>query len=205
MTPKPKILILDDHMLFCQGIERILLEQFNSDIEIINTPKDVVLDDVVNYDIVLVDMDMPHQKGYDFVSSVKELGNTTTKFLIVSMHNKPSLVKKSIEAGVNGYILKDDPLEIFTTAITDVLEDKEFYSERVKTSMKYLTLETIVLSPREEQIIKYIAKGLNANDIAEMLYISVETVKTHNRNIKSKLKIENRAELIKYAYKNLLT
>ncbi|WP_044201213.1 response regulator transcription factor [Flammeovirga sp. OC4] len=202
---KPKILILDDHMLFCQGIERILLEQFNSEINIINNPEDVALDEVLNFDIVLVDMDMPSQKGYEFVSSVKATGNTTTKFLIVSMHNKPSLVKKSIESGVNGYILKDDPLEVFTLAITEILEGKEYYSERVRESMKYLTLETIVLSPREEQIIKYIAKGLNANDIAEMLYISVETVKTHNRNIKSKLKIENRAQLIKYAYKNLLT
>ncbi|NME68435.1 LuxR C-terminal-related transcriptional regulator [Flammeovirga aprica] len=201
----PKILILDDHMLFCQGIERILLEQFNSEIDIINNPKEVILNEVNNYDIVLVDMDMPGQKGYDFVSTVKETGNKTTKFLIVSMHNKPSLVKKSIESGVNGYILKDDPLEVFTEAITAILEGGEFYSERVEESMKYLTLETIILSPREEQILKYIAKGLNANDIAEMLYISVETVKTHNRNIKSKLKIENRAELIKYAYKNLLT
>lgn len=205
MLTNSQILIVDDHLLFCKGIERILVEHFETNVDIINDPTEVKAINLHDYAIVLVDMDMPQQKGYDFVREMKKLGYDKTKYLIVSMHNKPSLVKKSIEAGVNGYILKDDPLDIFTLAISEILAGKEFYSDRIKASLKYLTLETIVLSPREEQIIKYIAKGMSSQDIAKELFISIETVKTHNRNIKTKLKIDNRAELIKYAYKNLLT
>lgn len=205
MLTDSRILIVDDHLLFCKGIERILVEYFKTKVDIINDPTIAKFKNLNDYAIVLVDMDMPQQKGYDFVRDMKSIGYNETKFLIVSMHNKPSLVKKSMKAGVDGYILKDDPLEIFTEAIEQILKGKEFYSDRIKASMKFLTLEAIVLSPREEQILKYIAEGKSSQDIAEELYISIETVKTHNRNIKTKLKIENRAELIKYAYKNLLT
>lgn len=204
MSTLPEILILDDHQLFCKGIERILVDNFSPNVKIINDPILALALELNAFDIILVDMDMPHKKGYEFVREAKNLGFTKTKFLIVSMHNKPSIVKKSIEAEVDGYILKDDPIDIFTTAINTILLGKKFYSQRIKASMKFLTLDSILLSPREEEVLRYIAKGLNSNEISKKLHISVETVKTHNRNIKTKLNIENRAELIKYAFNNLL-
>ncbi|MBB6460013.1 response regulator transcription factor [Flammeovirga kamogawensis] len=200
------ILIVDDHILFSMGIEQLIKKHFTAEVQSISNPEEALKLPLGIYDIILIDMDMPQMKGFEFIERAqKKLVGRKTKFLIVTMHDKPSIIKKTIEQKINGYILKDDNAKEFVKAIDSLKNNGTYFSERIKHILESSTKDNeVFLSPREEDILKLVAKGRSNADIATELFISTETVKTHNRNIKSKLNIENRADLVKYAIDNLL-
>ncbi|AZQ63066.1 response regulator transcription factor [Flammeovirga pectinis] len=200
------ILIVDDHILFSMGIEQLIKKHFTAEVQSISNPEEALKLPLGIFDIILIDMEMPQMKGFEFIERAqKKLIGRSTKFLIVTMHDKPSIIKKTIEQKINGYILKDDNAKEFVKAIDYLQNNGTYFSKRIKSILEFSTAENeVFLSPREEDILKLVAKGRSNADIADELFISTETVKTHNRNIKSKLNIENRADLVKYAIDNLL-
>ena len=100
-------------------------------------------------------------------------------------------------------ILKNDN-EYFEEAIHNVLQRKTFYSPEILALLKNAESQNIALSEREEQIIRFICKGANNKFISEQLHISIETVKTHKRNIRDKLGLSETSEIIEYANQNIL-
>ncbi|ANQ52325.1 response regulator transcription factor [Flammeovirga sp. MY04] len=201
---KLKILIVDDHVLFCTGIEQILKNLLNADVEVCFDPKETLEKyDLNKYQIILVDMDMPEMKGFEFIERAKEK-TVDTKYLIVSMHSKPSILRKANRLNIDGYILKDDDMTTFTEAITTITNGGQYFTSKLNGVMSVQSIEKTVVSPREEQIIRMVAEGKSMKTISEILFISHETVKTHTKNIRAKLQIDSKADLIKYAVENLL-
>ncbi|OHX64378.1 response regulator transcription factor [Flammeovirga pacifica] len=199
-----KILIVDDHVLFCTGIEQILKNLLNAEVTVCFNPIDALTElPLHEYQIILVDMDMPEIKGFEFIKRAKAI-TTDCKFLIVSMHSKPSILIKAKRLNIDGYILKDDEMSTFQEAILEIMDGRQYFTHKVNSFMKLREDTKAFVSPREEQIIKLIADGKSMKDISDELFISHETVKTHTKNIKAKLKIDTRADLIKYAVENLL-
>ncbi|PWJ44382.1 response regulator transcription factor [Sediminitomix flava] len=204
MDQNLKLLIVDDHVLFCNGLEQIIKQHItNAEVVIVNNPLLGLELPLSTFDLILVDMDMPQIKGFEFIKRARDQYEDL-KFMIVTMHNKLSIIRKVQKEKIMGYMLKDDDAIDFLNGILSILDGNEYYSKQVIDTMLQSPKEEIVLTLREEEILNHLAQGLSMQEIAEDFSISLETVKTHAKNIKSKLKVGNKAELIKYAIDNLI-
>ena len=128
------------------------------------------------------------------------------------MHSEKQYVKDVLEAGADGYLLKNCTYRQLTDAIQSVYEGKKYLSEDI-TGMVisgYLTKsgseasEYEKLSVREKEIFRLFAEGKTTREIGELLFISVKTVNTHKQNILVKLELKSNSDLVKYALKNQL-
>ena len=200
-----RILILDDHIIFAKGISNLLQDKL-SDLEVcMFSSIKILLDsnaDFSKFDLLISDIELPNENTFEFLS------NTRAQFpklpiLIVSMHNKLSVIKKCKDIGIEGYILKDDQVHV-ADVVKLVVDGKEFYSEKVKETLEILNKKEQVLTPKEEQIMGLIVQGKSSADIIKELFVSPNTLKTHKKNIFRKLDINSTTELVKYYYNNYI-
>lgn len=200
-----KIIILDDHTLFLKGMRLILKECYTScDVHVYQSIKALKQDHLNfdTFDLLISDIELPNEDTFGLFEELKQ-NYPHLPILVVSMHKKHSVIKKCKALNIEGYLLKDED-EQLTKAIEVILEGKEYYSERVVEFCNQTQNTFNKLSFREEEIIKLIANGFNNNEIAEKLFLSAETIKTHKRNIRTKLGIHNTHEIIEYAKKNFI-
>ncbi|MEQ9301820.1 MAG: response regulator transcription factor [Cyclobacteriaceae bacterium] len=209
---KIKIIVVDDHALVRQGIISMLASV--DAIEITGEAENGVLAmELLESglpDILLVDINMPKMDGVTLSEKAIEL-YPDLKVIILSMDVTMGYVKKSIQAGVKGYIPKDSSRDTLIEAITKVHNGEKFFSERVsevilkgfyENDLSDKPKKTGDLSKREEEVLKLIASGMSNRDIADKLFISIRTVDAHRNHIIQKLKLRSTAELVKYAIKN---
>jgi DNA-binding NarL/FixJ family response regulator len=170
---KIKILLVDDHAVVRKGLISLLEDE--SQLKIVGdvgSGKEA-LEFVKNHkvDIVLLDLNMPEMSG---IETAKHLSKTHPKLkkLVFSMHNDPDYVLKSIENGVDGYILTKKTTTKDNKSVLDLLSKKEL------------------------EILQLVAKGLSSQEIAEKLELSVRTVSNHRANMLRKTNINNTTELV---------
>ena len=205
MNEKFKILILDDHSLFSEGLGEILKSYFKS--VVIHKFQSIkeVRDKNTNfnsYQLIISDIELPKEDIFEFLTTLKS-DYPSIPILVISMHNKLSVIKKCKKIAVEGYILKDDH-ELIITAVETLMKGESYYSNKVLDTFSLLKKKEKLLTPREEEIIKLIANGKNNQQIAETLFVSVNTITTHRKNINQKLNISNAGELIKYYYEHYI-
>ncbi len=202
-----KILIADDHQIVLDGYESILKTE--PQIKIIATANNgqQVLDYIESrpIDIVLLDLNMPVLNGLE-TTKILKIKYPNVKILILTMFEDAMHIKEMIDAGVDGYLLKNSSKSTLIRAIDSIMEGKPFFDAEVTKNILNNFKQTIqiendkvVLSERELEIITLVAQGKSNSDIAEKLFISPHTVKTHRKNINFKLNIHNAAELIHFA------
>lgn len=206
---KIKVLIADDHKIVLDGL-RLLLDQ-EQDIETVGEALDG--DEVIDktnsleeVDIVILDINMPKKDGIEVTRIIKD-SYPEIKILVASMYNKKEFIKNLMEAGIDGYILKNSGRAELLTAIRSLAKGEPYYSGAVtktitKSYQKSKIFDTpgeIDLTQREKEIIKLIAEEHSTSEIAEKLFISVHTVSTHRKNILSKLSVKNTAGIVKFA------
>jgi len=213
---KQSILVVDDHQLVLDGLVSIVREM--DDFEIIGSARNgkegLTLSETMNPNIVLMDIDMPIMNGLEATRRIKQLSNET-KVIILTMHNEASLIKKVMDIGADGYLLKNSDRDEFHNALCSVSKGKSYFSSEVTqllldpTARKNPSFEidkdTIQLSKlteRELDVLKLISEGLSNKEIGEKLFISHRTVDTHRTNLMKKLDVHNIAGLIKFAIKN---
>lgn len=196
--------MLDDHSLFINGMKSILSKAIeNVSFICFNSIKDfknaaIELD---KYDLFISDLELPNEDIFSFFKEIKQ--NSDIPILVISMHQKISLVRKCKQLNLQGYILKNDD-EYLLLAVQEILKGNSYFSPKIKQLLNDYSLQQKLLSEREEQVIKYICSGQSNSMIANDLNISVETVKTHKKNIKIKLGLSETHELIEFAKKNIL-
>lgn len=196
-----KIILIDDHSLFAEGLSKIIADRFtNADIQYFQSIKS--FEDAAverqEIDLIISDIELPGEDVFPFFEEYAQV-----PILVISMHNKLHVIRKCLELGVKGYILKDDH-DKFEKAIKMLLNNDTYYSPQVKKKLKLLETRENILTPKEETIIRLIAEGKSNNDIADELFISINTIKTHRKNIHSKLNMSSTGELIKYFYDNYI-
>lgn len=208
---KIKVLLVDDHQLFREGIATLLFSAEN--IEVIAQAEDGAdaIEKVKYYkpDVVLLDIAMPRMNGIEAAKKIKIL-NPAVKVITLSMHSDKQYVKGVLEAGADGYLLKNCTYRQLTDAVQTVYEGKKYLSQDITEMVinGYLSpskseeREYDKLSEREKEIFMLFAHGKSTREIGEKLFISVKTVNTHKQNILAKLKLTSNAELVKYALKN---
>jgi DNA-binding NarL/FixJ family response regulator len=209
---KIRVLLVDDHQLIIDGLRGFI--ESNSDYQVVgeaNTGVEAIrLASVLNPDVILMDIEMPEMSGIQACEEIKKQ-MPGCKVIIVSMHNEKQLIKKLIDLGANGYLLKNSQQSEVMNAIEKVLKNQSYFSQDVTLSLldkspkKEAGSEVLAiteLTDREVEILRLIAQGMTNKEVGDTLNISHRTVDTHRTNLMKKLDANNVAGLIRFAFKN---
>jgi DNA-binding NarL/FixJ family response regulator len=196
-----KIAIADDHQLFRDGLKRLLLDE--PDMEVIWSVNDGnQLLERLHFnqpDVMLLDIQMPNLTGIESIPRIKT-NFPSMGIIVLTMHNEKPYIKAVKELGVNGYLFKNTANEILTQAIRKVSEGGEYFPAEVLYILNQQTVEDVInLSKRELEVLSLIAQEYSNADIADKLFLSVETINTHRKNLLRKLDVRNTAGLVKTA------
>ena len=198
------IAIAEDHQSLIDGIE--LLLKYNDDFKIVGTANDGErLIEIVNAkqpDVVLVDIRMPKIDGIQATKIIKA-SYPDTKIVAFTMFDQDDAVKQMLDAGAEGYLLKDSPLDEVLNAITAVMKGEVFYDKSIDVSLlqgnKTTTEAKPLLSKSERDILALVGLGKTSSEISEIRHTSVSTVEKHRKNMIRKLGLSGRGELLRYA------
>jgi two-component system, NarL family, nitrate/nitrite response regulator NarL len=203
-----RILLVDDHAILLDGIKNLLQQEEGITVAGIAESAEKALEFLKtnDVDIVITDFHMPGMDGLTLVHTIKRI-QPQIKTIILSMHDETHLVKEILRAGVNGYVLKKDTHKELMAAIDEVKNGKVYLSSDINkiliTNLQNPD-EGRLLTDREREILKLIAKEYSNKQIAEELFISERTVETHRKNIFKKTATNSLVGLIKFAYSNNL-
>lgn len=197
-----RVLVADDHALFRRGVAELLREEGGFELvgEASNGRQAVEMCRSAEPDVILMDVHMPGGSGTEAVRQVKDTSNTRVLMLTVS--DKDDDLLGAIEAGADGYLLKNaEPQDLFR-GIRKVASGQGYLSPEVTNKVMRRAVDAEVqllpvpLSPREREVLARLAKGFTTAEIAADLVISASTVKTHVRHILEKLEAANRTEAV---------
>lgn len=204
------VLIADDHQLFREGLVNLISSA--PDVEVVAEAKDgreaTEKAKKLKPDVVLIDIGMPEMNGIEATRIIKK-DNRQVKVIAVSMHSDRQFVKGALEAGADGYLLKNCTYRQLIDAIQSVISGKKYLSDDITEMViqGYLDPEETApenqadLSERELEVLKLYAEGKSTREISEKLFISVKTVGTHKQHIFEKLGLKSNADMVKYAIK----
>lgn len=205
---KIKVLVVDDHAMFRQGI-RALLEGCE-DVEIVGeaTEGREAIEKVLQLapQVVLMDIAMPVMGGLEATRRIQK-ESPNTKVLVLTQYEDSEYILSLLRAGAKGYISKTATVSELISAIRTVHQGESYLYPSATTTLieEYLTRvggeknEYERLTDREREILQLVAEGRTNREIADRLFISIKTVLRHRTNVMEKLGFHNRTELIKYA------
>jgi len=214
MAKRKSILIIDDHPLFREGLKSIIGRDSRFEVvgEAGNGREGSRRARELKPDLVMVDISLPDQSGIELTREIRT-ALPETCVLIVSMHSKIDYIAEAFQAGATGYVVKESASERLLHALEYVSRGEYFLDssvsqEVVKKLMESPAREAKItnavygtLTPREQEVMRLLAEGLSAKQVAEKLFISPKTVENHRSNIMSKLGLHSTVELIRYAAK----
>ncbi len=215
-----KIVLIDDHILFREGVRRIL--EFEDDFQVVAEGNDgdevISLVEAYNPDVVLMDINMPHINGVEatkgLIDKYPEL-----KVIILSIHDDENYVTHALKSGAQGYLLKEMDSDTLIEAIKIVSEGgsylhpkvthnlvKEFRRLSDSQSGKIEQIEyrkpLHLLTRRECEVLQLLADGKSNRGVSEALFISEKTVKNHVSNILQKMNVNDRTQAVVTAIRN---
>lgn len=210
---KVRILLADDHTIVRKGI-RSLLDDVHS-FEVVGEAEDgrdaVTQAEQLHPDVILMDHTMPRLNGLEATRMIRKR-LPDAKILILTMHNDEEYILQFLQAGADGYLVKQSAPTELVQAIQAVSRGESFLSPSVSRTVidEYLRRATTEQQPnpvgrltsREREVLQLIAEGLSTGQIAEALHISDKTVRVHRMNLMQKVEIDNVAELTRFAIRN---
>jgi two-component system, NarL family, response regulator NreC len=208
--PRLRILLADDHTIVRQGIRKILEDR--PDWEVVaeaGDGREAVRQAIeLGPDIALLDIGMPMLNGIEATSQITRRA-PAVKVVILSMHPNEAYITRALQAGAKGYLLKDSADSDLIRALTLVSQGKSFFSPAVAKVMlddyvRHLAARGIVdrydsLSEREREIFQLVAEGRSNKEIADLLFVSPNTIETHRAHIMEKLDVHSAVELVLFA------
>jgi DNA-binding NarL/FixJ family response regulator len=206
-----RLLLVDDQNLICQGLKAML--SLEPDLEIVGIANngEVAIQQAADLqpDVVLMDVRMPVMDGREATRAITQQ-YPQVKVLVLSTFDDDQYIADAMRAGAKGYLLKDMPSEELAQAIRFVqlgytqlapgLMEKLIAGMPSASAPKSPEVPLPQLTPREEEVLHLIGSGLTNRDIAQNLYISEGTVKTHVTHLLNRLNLRNRAQLAIYAH-----
>jgi len=208
---KIKVILVDDHQMFRDGVKSVLSDEENITIigEVGHANDLYKLLESKKPDLIITDISMPDISGIDITKYVTE-NFPDINILILSMHSNEEFITKALNAGANGYLPKDTSMNELLQAINIIAKGENYFNKGISdTILKSMVNKSKVskndtLTSRELEIVHQVVEGLSNKEIAEKLNISVRTVDSHKNNILHKLGLKSSVEMVKYAIKNKL-
>jgi DNA-binding NarL/FixJ family response regulator len=212
-TKRLRILVADDHDLVRRGIRGLLRTQRGWSIvaEAATGREAIQMAKKSRPDLAILDVDMPDLDGLEATRQILEASGDTT-VLILTLHGSDLLLRRALEMGARGYVLKSDLPDQLIKAIRTVSRGKQFLAPKATDVMVHAFLRGDVErkasgrlqerpTPRELEILRLLAVGKSNKEIAAELGITVRTAETHRAKIMQKLGFHSLAELIHYAFR----
>ena len=211
------IVIAEDHTILREGLKSLLASR--PDLKVVGEAGDgleairCVRDH--SPDMILLDLSMPRMTGLDAIKEIKRI-NPDIKIIVLTVHSSEEYILATLQAGADGYVLKEAHSAELETAIRHVLEGRRYLSPSISGTVidgllqgkKASAIRSAwdTLTQREREILKLIAEGHKNKDIADLLCISIKTVEKHRANLMEKLGLHNVAALTALAAeKGLIT
>ena len=201
-----RVLIVDDHAVVRAGLH--LLLDAEDDIETVGEAGDarqaIFEARSTKPDVVLMDVVLGDESGIDLTPELLH-EQPQARVLVLSMQDDPRYVREAFAAGARGYVLKEAADTELVTAIREIARGGSYVHPALGARMAAAdaaaadAAEHDPLSDREREVLRLLALGHTNQEIAEMLFISVRTAETHRAHIMQKLRLETRAELVRYA------
>lgn len=201
--PKQAIIIADDHPIFRCGLSHIIndSEVFTVVAEAENTAQLFDAIQTSPCDIVILDMKMPNNRdGMQALQRLKEC-YPEKKVMIISQMCSPDLVAEAMKLGADGYVTKNDISDMILPFLKSISNGEKVMSPRIQSILMNTSGDMVEkLTLREHDILRLSVDGLNRQDIASELGITISTVNFHRQNIKEKLHVHSLAEMIHAAH-----
>jgi len=199
----PRVLIVDDHQLFAEGLSHVLKDRF----DVVGTITDGrLLSDAVRRlqpDVVLLDMSMPHVSGLDVLLELKAK-RCECRTIVVTMHADARMAAEAIKAGASGFVLKESGREELVTAIDAVLQGQTYLTSTLTRDVLSLMAgpadpEHVELTLRQREVLRLIVQGQRVKEIAAALDLSPRSVESIKYRMMQDLNVQSTAGLVRYA------
>lgn len=213
MSREITIVLADDHVLLRSGL-KLLLEREPS-FKVVGEASDgeeaLLILQEKRPDIIILDISMPNMDGLECIREIKSRG-FKTKIIVLTMHDDESYIKEVMRAGAVAYVQKGSVDTELFLAIREVNKGMIYLSPKDSTSLlNMLVIEPMkkvqeddpytLLSSREREVLKLLARGYSLKEIGDKLYLSIKTVDTYKTRIMEKLNFTKKSQIVSYALK----
>ena len=211
-----KIILADDHTLIRSGLKALL--SFSPEFEVVGEAGDglsaIQQVEEKRPDILILDLSMPNMSGIDCIKEIRSRG-LVCSILVLTMYDDEEYIKEVMRSGADGYLLKKSADRELIEAIHKIYNGKKYLNESISQTLidsllrsapaqSDITDPYILLSIREREVLRYLAKGFTNSEIAEILSLSPKTIDTYRSRIMNKLNIKKKSELVNYAMQHRL-
>lgn len=201
-------MIADDYEIIVQGIKRVLEDEKDIKVIAVASQGNDVLPQVISLkpDVLLLDMNMPSSNGLTILKQMKE-ENSSSRVIILTIDNSSEIIEAAIDAGADGYVLKESTTSEIVEAIRTVHKGQKYLDKSLMQWMfqKYKKQEKTIfeiLTDRELEILYYVSRGHSNKEIADTLYLSEKTIKNNMTKIFRKLDVKDRVHAAVLAVNN---
>ncbi len=195
-----RVHITDDHRMLVEGLETAINE---SGVAQVTDVSHTIAESrracaAEQPDVLLLDINMPDGNGIDFCAEIHVV-RPSMKILMLTSYNEFTVVNRAITAGASGYILKNALSEEVVRGIESVMAGETFLSHEIDLLMKKCSNQPVWLTAREQELLRLIVDGYTNQEIADKMFLSIETIKTYRKNLIQKLGAKNSMVLVKIA------
>lgn len=197
------VIIIEDHSIIVEGLSSILshAEGLSFDGSFYNAKDALAFLRDHKVDIILLDIGLPDISGIELCSILKRQFKDI-RIIAITNHTEKSVITEMLASGADGYLLKNSSKQLLIEAIFQVSK-KQFIMpaelQRILFSPTIETSDVPRLTAREKEILQLVSQGITTSSIASKLFVSIQTVETHRRNLMQKLKVSNSPSLIRRA------
>jgi DNA-binding NarL/FixJ family response regulator len=206
---KPRVLLADDHQIVLEGLKSLLAGEF----DVVGSVGDgrTLVDQaaILQPDVIVADISMPRLNGIEAARQIKK-ADKNIKIVFLTMHPDATYAANAFEAGASGFVLKHSAPSELITAIHEAIKGQTYVTpliagDLIRTYQEGGSPEKDLfkkISPRQQEILRLLAEGKSAKEIASILDISTRTVEFHKYRMMQQLNIKTSAELVQYAVRH---
>lgn len=200
--PAIRIVIADDHPIVRDGLAALL--QRDPDIAVVGEASGgreaVAVIAREQPDVVLMDLRMPDGDGVEAITELRRASRLTPRILVLTTYDTDNDIRRALEAGADGYLLKDTPRAELLAAVRQLAQGRPVVTAQVLRVMSQPAPIDVSLTDREHDVLREIAAGGTNREAASRLFISEATLKTHLSRVFDKLGVNDRAAAVRVAY-----
>lgn len=195
--------IVEDHPMVVYGLSTVIESHFPGALIDVESNLDTAMSglDYKNYDFAIIDLNISGKKTFDYIKRATET-NKSSKHMVFTSSIRKDYFDQVFEYDVDGYLIKECAVEDLVYAINSILKGRRFVDPIFSDIQRNTSFKSEILTQREKEVLKLMGGGLSNQDIANTLYISVNTVKKYVTSLMSKMEFSNRTEAALFCQTN---